>query len=164
MTWSILSKEYNLTLSGTGASSAVFFSSCSDDVADTLAAAPFTLLSKSKNSSAPSSLFNVSGRGKSFSPADVNFEKRVSNSSGSSTFVIISTIVSAEVGIASIINGISSASKPKSNDACCIISRNKDLAFSVPYASSLSFKWRAAKSACVNVQRIWLSLIFSIFI
>ena len=51
-----------------------------------------------------------------------NFENLVSNSSGSLTFVMISTIESEEVGIASIIRGISSASKPNSNAACCIIS------------------------------------------
>ena len=58
--------------------------------------------------------------------------EEISSSSGSSTFVIIRTIESAEEGIASIMSGRSSASKPKSNDACCIISRNKDFAFSVP--------------------------------
>ena len=59
-------------------------------------------------------------------------EKRVSSSSGSSTFVMISTIQSAFSGMASIIRGISSASKPNSKLACCIISRNRDFAFSVP--------------------------------
>ena len=61
-----------------------------------------------------------------------NLEKRASSSSGSSTFVIINTIESAEAGIASIMSGISSASKPNSNAACCIISWKSDFTFSVP--------------------------------
>ena len=37
-----------------------------------------------------------------------------------------------EAGIASIIRGMSSASKPNSKAACCIISWKSDFAFSVP--------------------------------
>ena len=61
-----------------------------------------------------------------------NLEKRVSSSSGSSTLVTTKTRQSLDIGIASIISGILSASKPSSIDACCIISRNRDFAFSVP--------------------------------
>ena len=57
---------------------------------------------------------------------------RVSSSSGSSTFVMMSTMESDEDGIASIISGISSASNPNSKAACCIISWKSDFAFSVP--------------------------------
>ena len=52
-----------------------------------------------------------------FSQEDKNeekLEKRVSSSSGSSTFVTTRTRQSPETGIASIISGISSASKPHS--------------------------------------------------
>ena len=61
-----------------------------------------------------------------------NLENRVSSSSGSSTFVMMSTMESDEDGIASIISGISSASNPNSKAACCIISWKSDFAFSVP--------------------------------
>ena len=93
-----------------------------------------------------------------------NLENLVSSSSGYSTLVITRIIVSCDNGIASIISGISSASKPNSYAACCIISRNRSFAFSVPYASSLSLIWRSARSSLVSVQRIWLSFTFSIFI
>ena len=46
--------------------------------------------------------------------------------------LIIRTMHSLGMGIASIISGILSASKPNSMAACCIISRNSSLAFSVP--------------------------------
>jgi polyhydroxyalkanoate synthesis regulator phasin len=69
-----------------------------------------------------------------------------------------------ETGIASIISGISSASKPNSHDACCINSRKSSFALSVPYASSLSRNSLSTKSFLLRVQRIWRSLIFSIFI
>ena len=62
----------------------------------------------------------------------VKFENRVSSSSGDSTFVMMTTIFSEESGMASTINGISSASNPKSMAACCIISRNKARVFSEP--------------------------------
>ena len=61
-----------------------------------------------------------------------NRAKRVSNSSGSSIFVITSIMLSEERGIASTISGISSASNPTSLEARWIISRNRFLAFSVP--------------------------------
>ena len=61
-----------------------------------------------------------------------NLEKRVSSSSGSSTLVTTKTRQSLDIGIASIISGILSASKPSSIDACCIISRNTSFAFSEP--------------------------------
>ena len=94
----------------------------------------FTLPSRSKRVSAPSSLSGASFFFESQStPGDgENFENRVSSSSGSSTLVIISTMESEEAGIASIIKGISSASNPNSKAACCIISWKSDLAFSVP--------------------------------
>ena len=61
-----------------------------------------------------------------------NMEKRSSNSSGLSTLLISRMMESREVGIASIISGISSASKPKSIFACSIISRKSSLALSEP--------------------------------
>ena len=95
--------------------------------------ASFTLFIKSKISSAPSSLSNTFRFLLSKSAGEgANFENLVSSSSGSSTFVIMSTIESEDVGIASIIKGISSASKPNSAAACCIISWKSDFAFSVP--------------------------------
>ena len=93
-------------------------------------------LNKSRTSSAPvppATESIISSRSPPSSWTDgANLEKRVSSSSGSSTLVIISTMQSAFKGIASIIRGISSASNPNSKEACCIMSRNKSLALSVP--------------------------------
>ena len=66
-----------------------------------------------------------------------NFENLVSSSSGSSTFVMYQHDRICGRDSLDPIRGISSASKPNSKAACCIISRKSDLAFSVPYASSL---------------------------
>ena len=97
----------------------------------------FSLLShsfwnKSRISSAP----EISGTSETetglSSSFMANLEKRVSSSSGSSTFVMINTILSGVMGIASIIRGILSASNPNSSCACSIISRKRFFAFSVP--------------------------------
>ena len=89
--------------------------------------------------------------------------KRLSSSSGLSTLVMISTRVSPDSGIASIINGELSTVNPYSRNASCIMSWKRSLAFSEPYASSWRLILREARSSLVSVQRIWLSLIFSIF-
>ena len=59
------------------------------------AAASFTLFRRFRNSSAPWSFSSASRFRGSESPDGVNFENRVSSSSGSSTFVMIRTIESA---------------------------------------------------------------------
>ena len=125
MTRSIWLNENRRTLSGAG-------SSCGLEAGLMSAAASFTLLSRFRKSSAPSSFSSCSVGLASESMLCVNFENLVSSSSGSSTFVMIKTMESPDEGIASIIRGKSSASNPKSKDACCIISRNRDFAFSVP--------------------------------
>ena len=74
-----------------------------------------TLPRRFRISSAPSSLREAESRLSQSPPAvGANLENLVSNSSGSSTLVIISTIESADAGIASIIRGMSSASNPHS--------------------------------------------------
>ena len=94
---------------------------------------PCTRRNRSSTSSALSARASaVSAASASSWTEGANLEKRVSSSSGSSTLVMIRTIHSELRGIASIIKGISSASNPNSNDACCIISRNRSFAFSVP--------------------------------
>ena len=125
----------------------------------------WSFLNRSRTSSVPSMGSSIPSSSLSSSSwtEGANLEKRVSSSSGSSTFVMIRTIHSELSGIASIISGMSSASKPHSKDACCIMSRNRFFAFSVPYASSLIFNSRSARSSRVSVQRIWFSFTFSIF-
>ena len=129
ITWSMVSKEKKRSV-GFFSSPAVSAEGFSDR-AETLS---FTLPIRFRSSSAPSSFSRALSFADSQSPPGegANLENLVSSSSGSSTFVIISTIESADAGIASIIRGISSASKPNSNAACCIMSWKSDFAFSVP--------------------------------
>ena len=74
----------------------------------------------------------VLGNGCNIASKGVNLEKRVSSSSGSSTLEIIKIILSADTGIASIMRGVLSASKPNSELACYIISRKRVFALSLP--------------------------------
>ena len=96
----------------------------------------------------------------SLSPEDFN---RVSSSSGSSTLVMIRMMLSVLTGMASIINGILSASKPNCICACCTLTR-EDLENHQIRISELAYGTEKAKKLFRDMmQRIWLSLIFSIF-
>ncbi len=75
---------------------------------------------------------SIESSSKSSGSGSENLENLVSSSSGYSTFVTRSTTFSEETGIASIMRGMSSASNPYSYAACCIMSRKRSFAFSVP--------------------------------
>ena len=105
---------------------------------------------------------SISGASIILSPA--NLENLEFISSGLSTFVIMSISESGFTGIASIIIGVSSASKPSSSLALYIRSLKSSLAFSVPYASSVRFICIAASSDLVSVHFILFSFIRSNFI